>query len=374
MDLLVDLLHEGTAKVTQTAAAHAAGELAKHVPGIRSAKSWPLVTQTLRTLATVPDELLHATALTALAKVGDPEVLALAARGLLHANPALRDYSIRAAALYSQRQSPPLTQAPVRMAPISDAGRLDPVRLLQSLLPPTADAETLAALLPLLETELIEAARPAIQQSEEVVQTIALALTTPPSLGWQPLTADLNAVSPATRTRALDTAKRIATALTPEFIVQSTHPNSAVRMAAVRVLATQDSDEARAAVQTVLSQGDEETCRAVLAALGDFPNSSLMPAVAALLHENRPWPLRQLAASTLQELGAENPTAIPESVGLALLASAEHDSNAFVREQALRAWNAWDRVQAKPALTRAAKSDPEERVRRIAEALLEGRE
>jgi HEAT repeat protein len=246
--------------------------------------------------------------------------------------------------------------------------------LLESLLPPAPDAETLASLLPLLEADLIREARPALQQSEEVVQTIALAIATAPSLGWQPLTANLTQVTPTTRARALDAAKHIVSALTPEFIVQSTHPNLAVRMAAARVLATQESDQARAAVEAVLAGGDEETCRAVLATLSDFPNPALLHSVAKLLNEKRPWPLRQLAAATLHTMGNANPKAAADGVADALLASAEHDSNAFVREQALRAWFAWRREQSKPVLARVAKSDPEERVRRVAEALLEGRE
>lgn len=377
-ELLVELLSEGRAKVTRAAAAYAAGQLGRHAAE-QSPKVWAEVRPMLRGLATSSDELLHGTAIAALAWLGDGEVPALTARGLLQANTTLRDNATRAMALYAARTTATDGAVGSNAAPVSstgrlDTGRIDAVQLLEAVLPAAPDPATLAALLPRLETEIVKAARPALQQSEEVVQTIALALTTPPRLGWHPLTAQLDTVDVATRTRAQDAAKRIAQALTPEFVVQSTHPNLAVRMAAARVLSTQNSDEARAAVEAVLARGDEETCRAVLAALSDFPNPALLPAVAALLAENRAWPLRQLAAATLRELGAKAPASIPEAVSDALLVAAERDSNAFVREQALRAWATWHKSTAQPVLTRIAASDPEERVRRLAEALLEGRE
>ena len=372
VDLLGELLQEGTAKVTRAAAAHAAGELGRYAPAVQGSKSWPEVRQSLYTLASSSDELLHATALTALAKLGDARVPTLVARGLLQDNASLRDGSVRAMALFARRQTPtPNLVSGRRPPPFSDAGRLDASRLLESLLPPQTDAETATSLLPLLETDLVREARPALAQSEAVVQTIALALTAGPDLGWQPLTANLDAVTATTRTRAVDAAKRIAAALTPEFVVQSTHPNLAVRMAAVRVLTTQQSTVAREAVEAVLSRGDEETCRAVLAALGQFDNASLLPSVAKLLVEERPWPLRQLAASTLRQVGERNPRTVPEGVASALLVAAEHDSNAFVREQALLAANTIVKDKAQPVVLRIAQTDPEQRVRRVARSLVE---
>lgn len=395
LELLPDLLHEGSAPFTRVAAAYAAGELGCQVPAAQSSKHWPALRQTLRALAQSNEVLLRATALVALARLGDEQVPGLVARGLIHESPTLRDYSVRAMAVYREPLGNAQPGRAADRAPVSDSGRLDAERLLESLLPPAPSAEVEAQLLERLQPALIKEARPLLQQSEAAVQTLAIALTTTPgALGFAPLTSRLAEVSPATRERARAAAAHLVAALVPEFVVQSTHPNLAVRTAAVRVLATQSSDDARTAVAAVLGHGDEETCRAVLAALVDFPNPALLVPVATLLQSDRPWPLRQLAALTLNKLapaGAESPSAAPLTPGTpsspgpvdaaaedavkgALLHSAERDDNAFVREQALIAWTAWARDGAKPVLERAMQADAEARVRRTAQSLLEGLE
>lgn len=388
LELLPDLIHEGSAPFTRVAAVYAAGELGRQLPAAQASKHWPTLRQNLRALAQSNEVLLRATALVALARLGDERVPALVARGLIHSDPTLRDYAVRAMAVYRQPLAAAPQNEPVR-APVSDSGRLDAERLLEALLPPVPSPELQAELLPRLEADLVKEARPLLQQSEAAVQTLALALTPPGGLGFAPLTSRLNEVSPAARARAETAAAHLVAALVPEFVVQSTHPNVAVRTAAVRVLATQTSDDARGAIATVLEHGDEETCRAVLAALVDFPNPALLAPIAKLLQSERPWPLRQLAALTLNNLAPgvfKTPSAAPlaaplppstpqtaaeDAVKSALLRAAEHDANAFVREQALIAWTAWSGDLAKPVLERARRNDPETRVRHTAQSLLE---
>jgi HEAT repeat protein len=255
---------------------------------------------------------------------------------------------------------------------------------MEELLPPRPTAERSVSLLPLLESALIQEARPALQQSEEAVKVISMALTTPPELGWHPLTSELRSVSAELRSRALESAARIASSLTSEFVVQSSHPDIAVRSAAVRVLTTLSNDEAHAAIQSVFTRGDEETCRAVLAALVDFPNPALLVPVSELLVSTRPWPIRQLAARTLRDLSPSKlslathvraskfPVTATTAVTSALLSAVKDDPNAFVREQALAAWVAWTGREASDTLTNIAQSDPEVRVRKTAEELLQG--
>lgn len=389
LERLPDLLHEGTALATRVAAAYAAGELGSTIPRSQPPHSWQDLQQALRSLAQTGDTLLRSTALVALARVGDEAVPTLVARSLIQASAKTREQAVRAMVVFGRTSknggassTPPATTLPVL---VSDDGRLDVLSLLEDLLPPAASAEEAAALLPQLQNELIDEARPALQQSEQAVQTIAAALTTPPVLGWYPLTARLTDVSEGTRTRALSSAAAIAAALVPELVVQSTHPSVAVRTAAVRVLTTQTSESALAAVRAVLEAGDEETCRAALVALTDFPNAQLLVPVSRLLQSQRPWPLRQLAASTLYKLAGDSRVVeeamkgshaadepATDELRKALLVAANDDANAFVREQALGAWAAWTGPAAEPVLRRVAASDPEPRVRQKANALLEG--
>jgi tetratricopeptide (TPR) repeat protein/HEAT repeat protein len=356
LDVLADL-DEGTPPVIRAAGAYALGQLRAHSPQLEASRPWAKHRTSLHQSAQSADPLLRATALSALARFGDPEVPDLVARALVHSDPAVRERAVRAMAVYAERaptnKARPSTTFP---EPATDSGRLDVVRILEGLLPPPATPTRAAALLPLLENALTREARAALQRSESAVSVITSLLMTPPTLGWLPLTARLDAVPPDVRQRALDTARRIAESLSGEFIVHSSHPDVGVRTAAVRVLTTQTSDAARAAIQDVFTRGDEETCRAVLAALADFPNPTLLGSVADLLSSRRPWPLRQLAAVTLGRIApqlAKVPVVEARSaVTQTLHTTVRDDSNAFVREQ----------------------SDPEVKVRTTAAELLRGLE
>lgn len=381
LELIARRLADGGAPTTRAAAAFAIGELGAHLPGTKASSGWGVMVTELRGLSQSADPLQRASALVALARLQDPELPSLFARALIEPDPALRELALRAAAYIDVRRAPASTawNLPV---PQGDGSRVDAARLLEELLPPPPTATQAFSLLPALETELIKESRAALQRSDGAVQVISRALTIPPVLGWHPLTALPKAVSPELRSRAAASAARIAAALTPEFVVQSTHPDVAVRTAAVRVLTTQTTAEAREAVESVFTRGDEETCRAVLAALVDFPNSTLLIPVSELLSSKRPWPLRQLAARTLRDLASAGRDALRGSAGhgadaakeaitQALETAARDDSNAFVREQAVIAWVAWAGSDAKTKLTSIAQSDPEVRVRKTAEELLQ---
>lgn len=386
LDVLPEQLHDGATPITRAAAAYAIGEVASLEPKAKSARSWPALLTELRALAQATDGLTRATALAALARLRDPQLFSLVARALIQPDPLMRDQAVRAMNWFAERETRGTPRNNKRFpAPSTDAGRLNAVRLIEELLPPRPTPEQSVALLPLLERALIQEARPALRQSEDAVKVISLALTTPPDLGWHPLTSELANVDPLVRSRALESAARIATELTPEFVVQSSHPDVAVRSAAVRVLTTQSSDEARSAIEAVFTRGDEETCRAVLATLVDFPNPALLVPVSELLGSNRPWPIRQLAARTLRDLApskrinaapgnrvAQFTTTATTTVTAALLSVVKDDPNAFVREQALAAWAAWTGPEARSTLTSVAHSDPEVRVRNTAKELLQG--
>lgn len=386
LELIARRLEDGGAATTRAAAAYALGELSSVSPAAKGSAGWAIMLTELRGLSQSEDPLLRASALAALARLKDPEVPSLFARALIEPNPAVRELALRATSFLSAPRA--TTSAAWRLpVPHSDGSRVDAALLLQELLPPPPTASETFALLPLLETALVQESRAALQRSDGAAQVISRALTTPPRLGWHPLTAQPASVSPDLRARAAESAARIATALTPEFVVQSTHPDVAVRSAAVRVLTTQTTEPAREAVQAVFTRGDEETCRAVLAALVDFPNPTLLVPVSDLLNSKRPWPLRQLAARTLRDLapagrtkrGGKPDDAQPShsaeqarAIVAALATAATDDPNAFVREQSLVAWVAWADSDAKTTLTSIAQSDPEVRVRKTAKELLQG--
>lgn len=376
LDVLEDL-DENSPPIIRTAAAYTLGRLRAHSPLLETSRSWAKHRNRLHQFAQSPDPLLRATALSALARFGDSEVPNLVARSLVHSDPAVRERAVRAMAVYAGHGASNKAQAMAAFPePATDSGRLDVVRMLESLLPPPATATEAATLLPLLEHALTREARAALQRSESAVSVVTSLLVTPPTLGWLPLTARLSDVPPDVRQGALDSAKRIAEALSAEFVVHSSHPDVGVRTAAVRVLTTQTSDAARAAIQDVFTRGDEETCRAVLAALADFPNPTLLGSVVELLNSRRPWPLRQLAAVTLRriapQLANDSAAEARNAVTQTLRSAIRDDSNAFVREQALLAWVAWVGADAKIELTKIAQSDPEVKVRKTAEELLRG--
>jgi HEAT repeat protein len=144
---------------------------------------------------------------------------------------------------------------------------------------------------------------------------------------------------------------------------------------ALAFLAEREEPEARAAVLSTLNGDDDDLQQAVLqSAL--LPGSTLddpqiAVAIAHLLKGAAPWPLRVKAASALGAMpraAAQGPSS--RTVLGALREAGLHDDYALVRQASLRALHDLAAPGSIPTLVRAARSDPEAKVREAAQDLL----
>jgi HEAT repeat protein len=284
------------------------------------------------------------------------------ADGILSADPALRQDAIAAAAALVEgsfgEQAEPL--------PVPD-GKLQARSVLAGLLPAQPSDAARTNVLVILAPQLAKAAMTAVSTSPEKAAAIADALCDGAVLS--PFAAAAAKVAPEHRAKAEAATKTILAAASPGFAQLVKHPDAATRAKAAQVLAVSGSKEAAAALSKALEDGDDETKRAVLTAVGDSKTIGLEEGIAKLAKSDPSWAVRVRAAETLGKVGGG---ARKDEVVTVLSAVAKSDSYALVRETALRALHAVDPAAARPIAADLAKNDAEARVKETAQQLLTG--
>lgn len=171
----------------------------------------------------------------------------------------------------------------------------------------------------------------------------------------------------------VDVARRVGAGLEPSLVPLAKHPDAAIRMKALVLVARASSDEAIDAVARGLQDPNEAVQRVALAAVcapradGGHPpvGEAEAGAVAKILSHGDSWAMRVLAARALGRMGAAGlASAAPR-----LAASASDDPYALVRQSALEALSSFDAQAAAVVARRMAVDDPEPRVREAARAL-----
>src|SRR5207248_434285 len=119
-----------------------------------------------------------------------------------------------------------------------------------------------------------------------------------------------------------------------------------------------------------LTDASADVQRLAIEELSTRGDATSVKALAVILTTHKQWSVRADAARTLGIVGKRDAKA---DVIPVLEKAALGDSFAFVRETSLRALAESGRPAGKSALERAAKGDPEPRVREIAAVLAKGR-
>ena len=240
--------------------------------------------------------------------------------------------------------------------------------MLTALVPTGFAAKDRAAVLLSFGDALQEAARTALETSSDRARTVLAALdegngSMRPFLGPEetPMTA-----------AAREKARAIIRSLEPGVLVLVRHPEAALRVQAVSLLATADSDAATLAIIEAVGDSSEAVVRVAISALGTRPSHSskrALEAAARVLSRGADWSLRVLAADALGRLGQVTGT---EGARHELEQAARTDPYALVREAALRALVRVDEPAAANVATSLEATDPEPRVQALARSILHG--
>jgi tetratricopeptide (TPR) repeat protein/HEAT repeat protein len=170
-------------------------------------------------------------------------------------------------------------------------------------------------------------------------------------------------------------AAKIADAAEPFVAGLVRHPDAGVQARAVRWLGRRTSNQARDALIDALSDDDLEVSRLAIEELSRQGDARAIAPLVEVLGRSRNWSVRAEAARAIGEIGKRDPSApvLPPLASTILgRDGAVADKFAFVREAALRALAATGRSEGKAILERAAKDDPEPRVRETAAKLARG--
>ena len=322
-------------------------------------------TGVLTELSEASDPLVRATALVALSRLGAAGAPRAIAEALVSDNREMVSAGVAAAVVHAsgrvKNQRDPFA--------VPDT-RVDVSDLLRRLVPSGYDAKERAEALLKIAPALSNAAVAAAQSSQKRARAVAEALLArngKPAYGA--LTTGLSGQSPALVKRAEKAAEGIAKAVTPAFVVLSTHPTTDTRVLAVRLLGTRSESAARKAVLTALSDRENSVRRAALETIVAARPPGASAAVIKLLAPSESWPIRVRAARALAAVatGADRGRAAK-----ALTQAASHDKVALVREAAVRALHAVDASGAAATLRKVADKDEEARVRKTAASLLQG--
>ena len=224
----------------------------------------------------------------------------------------------------------------------------------------STDAERSAAL-NLFGSALKSAAMEALQTSTEGARAVMDALAPGPG--------SLAPFIGAGQGGAHDVARDIAFALEPAIVSLAKHPDPAIRMSAVVLLARSPSDAATMAIVDATKDASEAVQRVALAAVGSQRDPRAVSAVANVLLRHDNWAIRVLAAQALGRLGDAGDA---RAVLSPLREAAIRDPYALVREAALRAVFAFDPKDAGTLSASMAKDDAEPRVREVARDLARG--
>jgi tetratricopeptide (TPR) repeat protein/HEAT repeat protein len=326
-------------------------------------------------LADAADPLLREAALVTMARLagaaeGSRGAIARPVADAIAASAFSPDEALRGAAARAAVRA--IGRGPTRAGlslPVPD-GPLAVREIVRRLEPEAGSPADRAAALLALGPSLERAAVAAVSTSPERGRVVADALLSRgAALGLAPFTS---ADAPLEAKLATDVAgviEGVAAATVPGFVALARHPDLEVRQRAIELCARRPEPEAQAALIDALGDPDESVRRAALGALGPVKHAPTIQAVAGLLAEPTPWPLRVRGAEALGRLGASGAPGVAD----ALAAAARGDAFALVREAALRALVVVDHAAAEPVLRDRAAKDPEPRVRAAASALANAR-
>jgi tetratricopeptide (TPR) repeat protein/HEAT repeat protein len=319
-------------------------------------------TETLTQLTQSTDSSVRAAAVLALARLRAPNASRVAAEALVSGDQELqRAGAVAACVMATGQYRPGIGDLPGVRA------RVDVRDVLRNLHPSGYTADERVRALTLLAPALRAVVQASAQGSPERARGIVDALTARNSRrGFAPLTSDLSSASAASARSAAETADAIAAAAVPAFVSLSRHPSADVRAEAVAFLAHRPERDARVAVLGALTDSDQSVQRAGLAALSDSQSADAAPAIATLLKSARDWSVRVRAAEALGRVPHGPDGAVARA---ALVHAAAGDPFALVREAALRSLSRVSPAEARAVLSRAARTDEEPRVRKLAQEL-----
>lgn len=218
-----------------------------------------------------------------------------------------------------------------------------------------------------LRVPLVEAAESAVRASAEQAEIVGRLL-----LGQLPefaRPAVSSSEEPLVERRVSAVLDAIGEATVGGFVLLTAHPVLEVRRNAAEVLAERPESAAGAALVLVLESRDGILCRSILAILKRPVGAGLIGAVMKLTEVGPDWILRLHAVEALGRSEPED-SVVAAAIDVRLMAIAEADRVALVREAALRA--AFGRhAEMAPALARRmSEKDGEPSLRAFALELL----
>jgi HEAT repeat protein len=242
--------------------------------------------------------------------------------------------------------------------------------MLTALVPTGFSAKDRAAVLLAYPDVLLRAAQTALETSGDRAATVLAALAEGNASFAPFLGAEESPGTAAARLRA----RALVRALEPGILTLVRHPDPQLRIQALGLLASSDSDASNAAVVQAVSDTNESVERVALAALGAAPSHSsplALEAAARVLARQPDWSLRVLAAEALGRLGRSPPGArASDDAAKELERAALHDTYALVREASLRALARFDSDAAAGVARTLATDDPEPRVQDVARTIV----
>ncbi len=329
---------------------------------------------------TAPDPIVRSMASLALARSAlagggknkkpptDSEIVTIAGGVLDPIERARRGASIALAAFATGEYRAVGEPMPVPEGPLTAEGSI------AALIPTAYVAGDYAKALVLYEKQVSAAVSTALQTSKDRAIVALDAMLAPAPKGaavFAPFTQgdSANAKIPPTGGTATDSAAHIADAAEPFVAGLVHHPDAAVQSRAIRWLGRRETKLAREALVDALEDADVDVQRLAIEELGTRGDAGAVASLARILTTHKQWAVRADAARALGMVGKRDSKAAVEEP---LTKAATSDTYAFVREAALRAIAAAGRPSARAILERAAKSDPEPRVREAAASLATG--
>ncbi|MEO8877362.1 MAG: HEAT repeat domain-containing protein [Polyangiaceae bacterium] len=244
-------------------------------------------------------------------------------------------------------------------------GALDVDAMLDALVPQNLSVADRAAAVVKYGAVLEAAATTALGTSSDRARAVLDAIGSNDGALRPLLIADASPETAAAHARA----KLIARDLEPAIVAIAHHPDPALRMKAVILLAHSPTDAARDAMVHAVNDSSEAVQRVALSSLGSEPNPRAVAAVGKLIVAQESWAMRVLAVQALGRLGAAGSGGDASEL---LKSAALHDTYALVREAAVKALASFDLARAKLLAAQMASTDPEPRVRETAAAIARG--
>ena len=319
---------------------------------------------TLSSMARGKDAIPRQAALVALARLDRNRAKDAIAEALIDTNPDVRKAALAGAVVLAGHAARKVHPFDVPEASI------DVRTILQGLVPSDSSPAARVQALELLEEPLTAAARQAVRTSPDRAQILADALLARPDrITFAPFTDGTDELPEAQRAKADQIAAHIAAAVAPDFVMLVRHPSVDLRTRALRVLARQPTADARKAIVGALHDDDESVQRTALSLLGDIGSDDASMAVSEILANSPSWAFRVQAARALGSLQSGR---VPRAAIDALARAARQDPYALVRQAAIEALAKAAPAEARRVLAGVAASDPEPRVKQLAQKLLSG--